>query len=566
MGLAVSASGQIYVADALNNRIAVGTPISGPYLTVTEKLAGSQLRNGDTVDHGTVFLGDSHARVLTLTNQGDQDLVISKSTHEMLIDGANAGDFRVSNGPPYSGPGWINAPLITLGPWTLHPGESTSIYTTFTARDRRAREAKLHIPTNDPVSPSFDIRLTGTGTPLGEVYVERITSTDALLRSWVDRTCAGGSAYYEYGTTSFYGGQTRSIALQPDSPYSLIRAPQNLEGLTANTTYHFRLVVTDSTGTYRSEDQTFRTLQSSPPGWHYVTLSQTGNAALGGRRTALPSTTYRFLHYYKGTDDNLWALHYGNGAWHQTALTSGANVDDWFTESPRHNQIYYKGKDNHISAAWYSGDRWHNAAITDIPNAAGDLCTDTGTNFIYYRGDDGNLWVTWFAQGKWNQAALTGSANVAGNVAVDSSTHYAYYRGTDSNLWVVWFAAGKWNEAPVTKLADVAADVVVDPGWGAYYKNSLGEKWAVWFDGKQWAQSSIWSYGNTDGAVSLFTHLGLLYVGWEGSAWYLAHDHSGWHDALVGGSNLRDTLNYSPGDGLIYGKTADGHLGVFYYQ
>ena len=419
----------------------------------------------------------------------------------------------------------------------------------------------------------------GEGTPLGEVDVAATTSNSALLRARFDGTSVSGTAYFEYGTSLSYGNQTQNTPLEA-KPYVTFGAGmavgfwsklgQSVEGLTADTTYHFRLVFTDASGTHLGEDQTFHT-RLGGPGWHYLTLSQTGNAALGGQRMALPSTMFRYFNYYKGTDGNVWALHYGDGAWNQTQLTRNANVDDWFTESTYYNHLYYKGKDNHIWALWYQGGRWNNEVITTTANVAGNLQTDTVTNFIYYRGVDRNLWVAWYAQGRWNQAALSGNGRTAGDVAVDSTTHRAYYCGSDWNMWCVWFDGGRWNEAPITKFANVWNNVVVvDPGWGAYYQvngAAYQESSFDWFEGKQWTESVIQPYVDTsDGALTYFTHHGLLYVGWEGSAWYKSNNGSGWHDSLVGGSNLRDTLNYSPGDGLIYGKTADGHLGVFYYQ
>lgn len=65
------------------------------------------------------------------------------------------------------------------------------------------------------------------------------------------------SIAFEYGTTTNYGTVTTSQAVGNGAgPMTLAAA---LSGLLPNTTYHFRLVITDSSGTLRGADQTFTT-------------------------------------------------------------------------------------------------------------------------------------------------------------------------------------------------------------------------------------------------------------------------------------------------------------------
>ena len=389
----------------------------------------------------------------------------------------------------------------------------------------------------------------------------------AMLNGSVNPIGLPTTAYFQYGTTTEYGSSTLTNDLGNGT--SIVTVNYNLNGLTPGATYHYRMVTTMGGNTYYGADQTFTTPVSSPPDWHYVRLSSNSNAALGGKHTAQPSTAYTYFHYYKGTDSKIWALWYGGGGWNQAPLTATANVDDWFTENTTYNQLYYKGTDNHIYALWYGAGKWNQLALTTNPNVLGELQTDSGTNFTYYRGSDNNLWVLWYGAGKWNQAPLTSSAKVAGDVVVDSKYHFAYYRGTDSQMWVVWFGAGKWNEAKLSTTANVAGDLLVDPGWGTYYKDGRNTTWAVWFTGVQWAQTNLGvSTGATSGPSSLYGHLGVIYTGTEGAAHYLGNNGVAWSISPIGpnGLNLSDTLNYKASEGFIYGRTADGNLGVFYYQ
>jgi hypothetical protein len=306
------------------------------------------------------------------------------------------------------------------------------------------------------------------------------------------------------------------------------------------------------------------------PTWEYDTLSQTPNASLGGKETCLPSRVYSYFNYYKGTDGKIWALWYGGGAtWSQAPLTSVGNVDDWLTENTNYNQLYYKGTDNRIWALWYGAGRWNQISLTPTANVAGNVTTDNSTNFTYYRGTDNNIWVLWYGAGRWNQAALTTSARVAGEVTVDPTYRFTYYRGTDSHLWVVWYGAGRWNEAKLSTLGNVAGNLVADPGFGTYYLDSSNAVWAVWFTGTNWAQTSLGVVsGTVSGALSLYGPRGVVFCGTDGVARYLGNNGSQWSISQLGpsGLNLRDTLRFNSRDGFIYGRTSNGHLGVFNYR
>jgi hypothetical protein len=385
-----------------------------------------------------------------------------------------------------------------------------------------------------------------------------------MLNGTANPNGKAATGYFQYGTTTSYGTDTFGIALGAGT--ADVAASYSLAGLNKSTTYHYRLVMTNADGTYYGNDQTFTTPASSSPSWHFLRESGTANAFIGGKHTALPSTGYTYFNYYKGTDSNVWALYYGGGKWNQVALSTGGNVDDWFTENTTYNQLYYKGKDGHVYALWYGGGKWNQLALTTTANVAGDLQTDSGTNYTYYRGTDGNIWVLWYGGGKWNQAALTSSANVAGDVAVDSTYHFAYYRGKDSQLWVVWYGAGKWNEAKLSTTANVAGNLVVDPGWGTYYQDSSNVQWVVWFTGTAWAQTNLGvNPGVVSGTSSLYGHLGLVYTGADGAEHYLGNNGSAWAIAPLGpaGLGMSDTPNYKKSEGFIYTRTTDGNLGVF---
>jgi N-acetylneuraminic acid mutarotase len=87
---------------------------------------------------------------------------------------------------------------------------------------------------------SFSVTLNGAGDPHG------LTTT----------------VYFQYGTTTSYG-LTTPIHSKSGNTYQNVSA--SISGLSANTTYHFRIVASNSAGTRYGADRTFRTLSATGP-------------------------------------------------------------------------------------------------------------------------------------------------------------------------------------------------------------------------------------------------------------------------------------------------------------
>ena len=73
---------------------------------------------------------------------------------------------------------------------------------------------------------------------------------------------AGAGAVFQYGTTTAYTGSTPRQPVSPMMTAAQLTAP--LAGLTPATTYHFRIVVTNATGSVAGSDHTFITSQPTP--------------------------------------------------------------------------------------------------------------------------------------------------------------------------------------------------------------------------------------------------------------------------------------------------------------
>ena len=89
-----------------------------------------------------------------------------------------------------------------------------------------------------------------------------ITQTSATVTGAIDPNGAPSSCHFEYGLTSSYGSSV-ACASDPGEGTGAVAEQLVLSGLTAGTTYHYRLVGTNPGGTTNGADQSFTTL--SPP-------------------------------------------------------------------------------------------------------------------------------------------------------------------------------------------------------------------------------------------------------------------------------------------------------------
>jgi hypothetical protein len=90
-----------------------------------------------------------------------------------------------------------------------------------------------------------------------------ITSNSATLNGTVNPNGVATGAFFQWGTTTLYGNLTTSQVL--GSGINNINISSNLSGLLSNTTYHFRIVATNSnSGTTFGEDKLFTTMSPQP--------------------------------------------------------------------------------------------------------------------------------------------------------------------------------------------------------------------------------------------------------------------------------------------------------------
>ena len=129
-----------------------------------------------------------------------------------------------------------------------------------------------------------------------------IASFSAKLNGSVNPHGLTTSVYFQYGTTNSYGLTTAPQSRTGNTPLNI---SANISGLTASTTYHFRIVTTNSAGTRYGSDETFTTLP--PTGFPVITTKPatnvaTSSATLNGLLDPHGLTTS--VHFQYGTTTN----------------------------------------------------------------------------------------------------------------------------------------------------------------------------------------------------------------------------------------------------------------------
>jgi hypothetical protein len=102
-------------------------------------------------------------------------------------------------------------------------------------------------------SAALPTATTGTAT--------QVTATSATLNGTVARNGEATTYHFEYGTTTAYGSRTPDKNVAGNQPRDV---SEDVAGLQPSTTYHFRVVAVNASGTTNGADATFTTPAAGP--------------------------------------------------------------------------------------------------------------------------------------------------------------------------------------------------------------------------------------------------------------------------------------------------------------
>ncbi len=146
-----------------------------------------------------------------------------------------------------------------------------------------------------------------------------VATSSATLNGTIDPGGVSSTYHFEYGTDTNYGSQTTES--DPLTGSGAVAATGAVTGLSPNTTYHYRIVGTNASGSITGNDQTLTTapvpptLDGSPA---FVSAITTTGATLNA--TLNPNNSDTSFHFEYGTDTT-----YGAGT---PATDAGAGFGD----------------------------------------------------------------------------------------------------------------------------------------------------------------------------------------------------------------------------------------------
>src|SRR5437763_7829381 len=119
--------------------------------------------------------------------------------------------------------------------------------------------------------------------------VRALTATSATLTGTVNPEGQAATYYFQYGTSTAYGSTTPSPAANAGAGTMNVNVSAAAGSLTPNTTYHYRLVATNASGTSTGADHTFKT-NAAPPIPRAPAVSTGGVKALTATSPTLTGT------------------------------------------------------------------------------------------------------------------------------------------------------------------------------------------------------------------------------------------------------------------------------------
>jgi hypothetical protein len=142
------------------------------------------------------------------------------------------------------------------GPWGAVSGTAGCSYFFYSFIPQAPGVFDTQIITLD--GTTVTLRGAGTDRPSVEGGARtETTSSTAVIHGRANADGLVTTAHFEYGRTSAYGARTADVTIP--TGFAALPLAQTLTGLTAGSTYHFRLVATNSAGTSSSDDQIFKT-------------------------------------------------------------------------------------------------------------------------------------------------------------------------------------------------------------------------------------------------------------------------------------------------------------------
>ncbi len=449
---------------------------------------------------------------------------------------------------------------------------------------------------------------------------EGVTSVDfsqATIKGTVDASGIPTTYYFEYGKTTAYGSATGSASA--GSGFLPGTFSSTIGSLSPGTSYHYRIVATNSSGTSYGADRQFSTLSLTPsegeedysPGprstvdptnnsvnvfyrtpsgslghrWHAPWESGWGSETLAGSLSSEPHLIVDrdgginvFYRTPSGTLGHNWWEAGGTG-WGSESLggSLAANAEPHaIVDSNKVVNVFYRTPSGSLGHRWHApwesgwGSETLAGSVASEPHAIVDK--DGGIN-VFYRTPSGTLGHNWWEAGGtgWGSESLGGSlaANAEPHAIVEpNNSVHVFYRTASGSLGHRWHAPWEsgWGSETLAGSLDSSAEphAIVDKNGGVnvFYRTPSGTLGHNWWE----VGNNVWGSEDLGGSLASEPHaivdptnnsVNVFYRTPSGSLGHRWHApwESGW-----GSETLAGSLSSEPH--LIVDR--DGGINVFY--
>jgi hypothetical protein len=369
-----------------------------------------------------------------------------------------------------------------------------------------------------------------------------IQQLQVTLNATVDPNAEETHYYFKYGKTTSYGKVAPALpGGNAGSGTSALPESVVVAGLEAATTYHYRLVATNSAGTIESIDHEFTT--ELMPKASFVESKGTRHG------------------YYRGLNGQLDEWYWNGTTWSQHSWGYADEVVGTPSAVVLANgdiEVYYRATDGQLGVWWYGANfltEWHQSNWGDDSEVAGSpsaIVLPNGQSDVFYRATDGQLGFWWFGvdqSTEWHQSNWGYDGEVVGApaaVAYSSNAVDVYYQSSSGQLGLWWYGVNpstEWHQSNWGDDSEVAGSpsaIVLPNGQSdVFYRATDGQLGFWWFgvdQSTEWHQSN-WGYdgevtGTPTGVAHSSSSVDVYYrstSGQLGQWWYGASPTTEWH-------------------------------------
>jgi hypothetical protein len=159
-----------------------------------------------------------------------------------------------------------------------------------------------------------------------------VTGTAATLNGTVNPEGAATTYQFQYGTSTSYGSVAPASPASAGSGSSAVSESASLSGLSASTTYDYRLVAANAAGTTNGSNQTFTTSAASSPGSAFTPVGGLiQGASLTPSVTAHAAGDVILLHVITEGNAPPTGISGGGATWTQVGSTLRGSVNSGFS-------------------------------------------------------------------------------------------------------------------------------------------------------------------------------------------------------------------------------------------